>query len=509
MSNNSTNYAGLNVTNDDMKEMLAEGTSAKPAKAAPAKKKNVGYRILALILTIAPIACLCLLSVNLLVATQKGYAFYDKATLLDAFLALFKKNGLAEFYAEAGKTVTGVAASGFDSFKIFGLPVLSGSGMVGKLAGLALYAFPAVWVLTLIFMIVALCSGKKAPAMTRAIALLNLWLYGGYAALILTVSAYYASIPATFDIIILSIAGAFFLFYFILSAIKAGKTAWMSLLLCLLTIAFAGAFIYGITECAPKLPALFASKKIYKTIVAAALGVMALALAISSIRMTTKKGYTFDLLRYLLNLAIAIAAIVLTFIVKEFDKLLIYAIIAAAVALVQVILVLIVLSAKKKAKKAKKEAPAAVEEKKEETAVVEAPEAQPVTAEEFAAEEKAEAEEAAAEAAVYAEAVRYEAAEAPEAQPITAEEIAKANEQPTPAATAYDPFIATLTAEEREQFTEIFLLKYKGETKNLPDYKVGGDNSDFFRKVFIYLGIYRDKIPDSLLAKMYQFTVKK
>lgn len=53
MSNTSTNYAELNVTNDDMKEVLAEGTSAPAAaEAAPKKQKNIGYRILALILTI-------------------------------------------------------------------------------------------------------------------------------------------------------------------------------------------------------------------------------------------------------------------------------------------------------------------------------------------------------------------------------------------------------------------------------------------------------------------------
>ena len=42
----------------------------------------------------------------------------------------------------------------------------------------------------------------------------------------------------------------------------------------------------------------------------------------------------------------------------------------------------------------------------------------------------------------------------------------------------------------------------------LPDYVVGGDNKEFFRKIFIYLGQYRDRIPDSLLAKMYQFAIK-
>ena len=67
----------------------------------------------------------------------------------------------------------------------------------------------------------------------------------------------------------------------------------------------------------------------------------------------------------------------------------------------------------------------------------------------------------------------------------------------------------TLSDKEREQFTNLFILKYSGALGNLPDYVVGGNNDDFFRKVFIYLGQYRDRIPNGLLAKMYKFAVRK
>ncbi|MBR2441668.1 MAG: hypothetical protein IKB20_01150 [Clostridia bacterium] len=73
---------------------------------------------------------------------------------------------------------------------------------------------------------------------------------------------------------------------------------------------------------------------------------------------------------------------------------------------------------------------------------------------------------------------------------------------------SFDPFIATLNMEERNAFTEIFILKFKGEMPELPDYEVGGDNKEFFRKVFIYLGQYRDRIPSDLLGMMYQFSIK-
>ena len=73
---------------------------------------------------------------------------------------------------------------------------------------------------------------------------------------------------------------------------------------------------------------------------------------------------------------------------------------------------------------------------------------------------------------------------------------------------AFDPFIATLTEEERNQFTELFILRFSGSMPDIPDYKVGGDNAEFFRRIFIYLGQYRDRIPSELLAKIYQYSLK-
>ncbi len=73
---------------------------------------------------------------------------------------------------------------------------------------------------------------------------------------------------------------------------------------------------------------------------------------------------------------------------------------------------------------------------------------------------------------------------------------------------SFDPFIASLDMQERNEFTELFILKYKGVMPEIPDYEVGGDNREFFRKIFIYLGQYREKIPSSLLGKMYNFTAR-
>ena len=73
---------------------------------------------------------------------------------------------------------------------------------------------------------------------------------------------------------------------------------------------------------------------------------------------------------------------------------------------------------------------------------------------------------------------------------------------------SFDPFIASLNQEERNQFTELFILRYKGVMPEIPDYVVGGDNSEFFRMIFIYLGQYRERIPNGLLNKIYIYYTK-
>lgn len=526
MSN--TTYAELDVTNDEMKEMLAEDASGSADNPAPEKKKNVGYRILAAILAIAPIVCLCLLPLNLIVSTTSGYAVYGEGTLLKAFIALFKKD-LGGFYEGAIEST------------LFGLPMLSGAGVVGKIMSLILYALPAAMIVTLVLAIIAVFSGKAAPGLAKAIAFINFWVYLGYALSVLTVSMYYLQLKSAFDILAIAIAGVSFLVYLIAAFIKLKNRTWMPLLLFVLSVGFAVVYILGVS--AEPLTELFKTEgtsfisgltkgELYKYIIAALLIFSVLVAVVSTIRLATKKGYIFDLVRYIVNFIVAVGVIYLAFTEDALKPMRLYAGIAAAVALVQIILVIVVLTVRSK----KKKAALAPEETEDEVTEAEITEETAVK-EEAAATETAEE----TETGVYAEAVRYEgypkaeenlqeaepidkdAADAPQKNPYvfhTPEEEAEAAKENAPAGAAtadydfynsrsFDPFIASLNSTEREQFTEIFILKYKGETKNLPDYEVGGDNKEFFRKVFIYLGQYRDRIPDSLLAKMYQFAVRK
>ncbi len=72
----------------------------------------------------------------------------------------------------------------------------------------------------------------------------------------------------------------------------------------------------------------------------------------------------------------------------------------------------------------------------------------------------------------------------------------------------FDAFLITLSEKEKNEFIDLYVLKCKGIMPEIPGYVVGGDNKDFFNKVFIYLGQYREKIPGDLLAKMYSFSMK-
>ncbi len=68
----------------------------------------------------------------------------------------------------------------------------------------------------------------------------------------------------------------------------------------------------------------------------------------------------------------------------------------------------------------------------------------------------------------------------------------------------YDPFIYTLTDAEKNEFGDLFIAGQNPAHDMLPTYVIGGDNKEFFSKVFIYLGRFRAQISSPLLAKIYK-----
>ena len=94
-----------------------------------------------------------------------------------------------------------------------------------------------------------------------------------------------------------------------------------------------------------------------------------------------------------------------------------------------------------------------------------------------------------------------------EPQPVYAAPQAQYNApysaMPVPTMQGNDYFYASLTPEERKQFDDLFIHCVLGENTRLPRYVVGGNNTEFFRKVFIFIGRYRAYISTSLLEKLY------
>lgn len=77
---------------------------------------------------------------------------------------------------------------------------------------------------------------------------------------------------------------------------------------------------------------------------------------------------------------------------------------------------------------------------------------------------------------------------------------------PTPY--TYDAYINTLTPQEKNEFCDMFIANRFGDLAYLPVYVIGGDNREFFRKVFIYLGKFRSHISPALLGKLYDYVSK-
>lgn len=497
-------------------------SEAPQAEAKAPKKKNVASRLFALLLAVAGVAVVFLLNVNVVVG-----------------------NGLKELTLF---TAVKDAFASTNTTKMFGVPALANAGrLAGIGANISFYLVLVCLVLSVVFALVAVFSAKKAPALLRLVAFFFTLGFAQYALVIYMYSTV-ALGKATLDLFTLAPAGVGAFVYFVLGVAKIGKKAWMNVFQLILTLASVGALAYALVTYTSDFNNGVSKLVSFRIATLAILGVAFLSVLIGAIRLQTKKGLCIDMFRYVLQFVVAGATCYVAFASKASDKMfLILAIVSAVVALLQIILCSIQKKSgkpkkEKKAKKAKKEKKAkAVEENKEVETPVAEEEFTFTPAYDVPAPIPAPVYEAPAPAPVVTPAVcapvtepsfeekypEYTVEEYAEAMPYNGgpvEGVAVAEEvnptfvaPPAQVQTAgydfyncksFDPFIASLNEAERNQFTEIFILKYKGTMPEIPEYEVGGDNKGFFRKLFIYLGQYRDRIPDSLLAKIYQFTIR-
>lgn len=425
---------------------------------APKQKKNVGYRLLAALVFIACVAVLFLP-----ISTFTSAWAIEKQTLIKTIKAIFASD-----------------------VKMFGvLPVLvAGNGILAISANVALYLFALAIVVAVICSFIAIFARKKAPGLIRTALFLYTWGCAAYALSILCISDYINNVKVTFDVITIAIAVAGALFYFFLMLAKIGKAAWLCAVHFLLSLAVSGLLILAMTFDGSVTSKALAANKLFKWILVGVVGFAMLNLVIATIRALSKKGLSGDMVRYVLQLLVSLVACYASYGAKiESNLYLLLVVLAAVVSVIQIIIATLQLG-----DRAKKRAAAAKEE----------------------ALSNFETEE-------YVEAYAYEGGPvagvvvAEEVSPTAAAQAAANGQKPDMASlvgNGFDPFMYTLSEAQKTEFIDLYILRCKGMMPEIPAYVVGGDNKDFFNKVFIYLGQYREKISSDLLAKMYEFSMK-
>jgi hypothetical protein len=376
---------------------------------------------------------------------------------------------------------------------LFGvLPIYANATVAsGLLAGIAFYAFILTLAISALCGIITAISGRSGALKTAICSFA--FGAGAYALSVFAIpSAMGWEAPMDMITLALMAIGAVL---FLAGAFKSvGKKAWGRLLVLIISAVVYALLVLGFKDGAEAISAKCAGMGLPEaTLILAIFLLAAIGMIYDAIRVFSKKGYfKADLVRYIIGIIFTLAVTVFAIMTKA-TMFIVFSIIAVVLAIV---LLLIAIKQKRNYLKSLAD---------EYVAKANIPEIEEELEHEFVVEE-------------YAEAMPYDGG--PVEGVEIAEEVNPTFEDtviPTQVNTAgydfyncksFDPFIAILNNEERNQFTELFILKFKGVMPEIPDYQVGGDNREFFRKIFIYLGQYRDRIPDNLLAKIYKFAIK-
>jgi hypothetical protein len=365
------------------------------------------------------------------------------------------------------------------------LPVLGWTGnALGKISALGVYALLGGAIIAIVCGLFAFLFGKKAPL--RVSAFFATAMYIVYALSVMLVSRKLEVV-----LIALSLVGALIYTLISFKTLECKKAAWkaaFNALFCgLVSLGLVVCTLYYISAFNKGLNALKISS-LCRVIKAVIVIVAALYVVVATVRMQTTKGGKFNFALSFVTLFFSILCLVLGLAGKGDAQ---FYLIAAAGATVISLIQVIVGANKYRVPK----------EKEEKEEVVEAVE------EEFVREEFAEAvtyEGGPVEGVALAEEV------VPTFSPEEPKNITRTEGYNFLNCQSFDPFMASLNDEERYEFTELFIMRIKGIMPEIPNYKVGSEdyNKEFFRKWFIYLGQYRDRISDNLLAKIYKFSIK-
>ncbi|MBR1975329.1 MAG: hypothetical protein IKA20_05720 [Clostridia bacterium] len=415
-----------------------------------ARKPILPSRILAAIIAVA---CIVTFILPLqLISLENGTFVLKEGALFNALGSLFKSD-----------------------LKVFGfLPSFAGASNIGLVATAALYYFMLSSIAAFIIAIVAIVLRDKSVCFARIATLIFTWGVAVYALSVVAISCYLTTTPATVDkwTTILALLGA--VIYFVMMILKVGARAIINAAQFLLSVVVIGMLLFALTDEGNLVSDAVNANEAYKKVVIITLVVMTALLILGSLTAMTKNGAGVEFGRVIAQ------EFILLFILFVGYKsnlgsasFLRYCVEGAVVTLAQIVVasILLVRQVKEKAS----EVPAVAEELEQEEA------------EESETEETAEETE---ENVAATEEIAEEAAP-----------IAQSNEP-------FDPFIATLSEEQKAAFIDLYVLKCKTPMPEIPTYEVGGNNKAFFNKVFIYLGQYRDKIPSDLLEKIYEHSMK-
>ena len=526
------------MNHDEYKNVEPVCENGDEVTASPKTGRAVGYRIA---------------SVLLFLFAAGGLFLGMLGTVLPVF---------APAFSGSQEGVIGSSLLGYIIDRLTGLPAafsaLTGISAIVDFAvvyGLTFLLMIAVLV-SLISMIVALASAKRAKKCMHASAIFAFVAYAGLFLYALTVSGFglaalglaNAYTMDMVDVPVLVVAGVALLILFITALAERKGAGLLNILLTLLS--FAGIILfmwpgtdtsfYGMTA----VSMIGADADLFVMI--ASLLVIALFLFnfyATGIRICAKRAYAFDAVRYTLQfLAVALLVVASVVTTKE------WAILKGAVPIATVVVIFLtmaiaIISAIVFPRSTKH---VAEQEEVTETALIAAPEhteiepskpaapvSEPVPAPAAEPVHAAvapvyvppvpapvqEKEEPKTEFERYMEALAKGEAPANEPsreeereyrQPVASYPVQSAHPatvpvQDYPSQYTYDPFINTLTPAEKNEFGDIFIANKYGVHNYLPPYVIGGDNSEFFRKVFIFLGRFRKDISRNLLDKLYVY----
>ena len=450
--------------------MAVTKQASTPVEETPQKKKkNVGYRVLAGLIALS---CLCMIVMPLRIIRidplTSGF-MVNKYYAFDVFHDLFTSN---------------VKTLGF-------IPTIAGTSAMGNLITFSQYFFLLSIVIGLLLCVIALFTAKASPSLTRWAILVITWGAAVYSVVIFAASSYIPEIKTTPELwtVIVVIIGAFL--YFCLMLAKLKGRAWINALQFIMTLAVTVFLFMAIINKGTITPAFNRSGFAYKLILLLCVGGVITNILVATFTAMGKATLIFELLRILFQMVVTLGIAYVNYASDASHSYFHFAFIAAVITLAQIFFIVLEIIYKGSAKF--KEASKNFIDSFTEEEYVEVCEYDggPVAGVRIAEEAISSATNASAvngastPAALHPNGISYEFYNR-----------------------SFDPFLSGLSNQERAEFVDLYIVKCRGAMPEIPAYEVGGDNKEFFRSVFVYLGQYREKIPNGLLSKMYDYSLK-